>query len=379
MYPELETLGEGGRAPKHLLLVRLDNIGDIVMLGPALRAISESFPEARLTLMASPAGTQAASLLPWIDETFTWRAVWQDVSGQIPQDPERELGLVQELQKKELDAAFIFTSFTQSPYPPAYICYLAGIPVRIGQSKEFGGSLLTHWKKPPSDDGHQVDRNLALLDIIGLPIKDRRLELQIPQKDVRSASNILRAVGIEPGSAYLIAAPGASCSARRYNTPRFARVVELLTQKNDLPILIIGGKREAKTLEPFEELARDNEKIVSLVGKTSIPELAALIRGAALVIANNSASLHIADAFQRPLIVLYSGTEHESQWKPRSSTHRLLRRATECSPCFSFDCPYSMECLDIPPEEVVESALALLNQFSKAPEGKFIDNRLYSP
>jgi len=91
-----------------------------------------------------------------------------------------------------------------------------------------------------------------------------------------------------------------------------------------------------------------------------VPEMAAVLGRAALVIANNSAALHIADALGRPMVITYSGTEWESQWRPRSAPARLLRRETACSPCFAFSCPYGMECLDFAPEAVVDEALAML-------------------
>ena len=67
-------------AAKNILAVRLDNIGDVIMLGPALRAVKETSPQAQLTLLASPAGSNAVPLLPWIDDVITWRPVWQDVA-----------------------------------------------------------------------------------------------------------------------------------------------------------------------------------------------------------------------------------------------------------------------------------------------------------
>ena len=73
---------------RRILVVRLDNIGDMVMLGPALRALRSAAPAATVTLLASPAGRQAAALLPWLDETIELRALWQDASGRLPFDPE---------------------------------------------------------------------------------------------------------------------------------------------------------------------------------------------------------------------------------------------------------------------------------------------------
>src|SRR5581483_3379740 len=113
-------------AARHILAVRMDNIGDVVMLGPALRAVKESLPEARITLLASPAGSTAAPLLPWVDDVITWRAVWQDL-GHLDFDPTRERQLIDLLAQRRFDAALLFTSFSQTPHALGYACYLAEI------------------------------------------------------------------------------------------------------------------------------------------------------------------------------------------------------------------------------------------------------------
>jgi lipopolysaccharide heptosyltransferase II len=346
-------------AVQRLLVIRLDNIGDVVLLSPALRNLRRRFPEAGITLMASPAGSQVAPLLPWIDDVFTWRAIWQDVSGSLSHDPQRERALIESLRTRDYHAAFIFTSFSQSPLPPAYACYLAGIPVRVGYSKEFGGGLLSFSSPPPADETHQADLNLALLELAKIPVRDRHLELHIPTEVRHETDRILEPAGINPMSDYTVLAPGASCSARRYSPDRFAAAAVELSNRTGMPVVVVGSQREAETIAPVSAAAQ-NGNLISLVGKTSLPQLAAIIQGAALVVANNSASIHLADAFQRPIVALYSGTEYESQWAPRNSPTRLLRRPTDCSPCYRFECPYSMECLDIPPREVVEAALDLL-------------------
>jgi lipopolysaccharide heptosyltransferase II len=345
-----------------ILVVRLDNIGDLVMLGPALRALRAAYPRAEITLMASPAGSQVAPLLPWIDGVIVWRAVWQDVSADLPLDPAREISLAMQLRQRQFEVAFIFTSFTQSPYPPAYACYLAGIPIRVGHSKEFGGGVLSHCAEPPLDSGHQVDRNLSLLKAVGVPVPRGHLELSLPEQVQQSADQILESVGIDLESPFILLAPGASCATRRYDPERFASVAQMLVSTTDLPLVVVGSPRETGIVESVAAGARQPrpDRVKSLVGMTSVPDLAAIIRRSSLVIANNSASLHFADAFMRPMVILYSGTEYESQWKPRRAPARLLRRPTHCSPCYNFNCPYAMECLDIAPEEVVAAALEML-------------------
>src|SRR5215210_7539249 len=93
-------------AARHLLAVRLDDAGDVVMLGPALRAIKTTSPDCEITLLASPAGAKAAPLLPWVDSVLVWRSICQDL-GHLPFDPARENELIQLIAQRSFDAAVI--------------------------------------------------------------------------------------------------------------------------------------------------------------------------------------------------------------------------------------------------------------------------------
>ncbi len=342
---------------RRILAIRLDNIGDVVMLGPALRTIRTNLPQARVTLMASPAGSQVAEMLPWVDEVMTHRALWQDVSGALELDPNRELDLIAEIRRRHFDAAIIFTSFSQSPYPPAYVCYLAEIPIRLGQSKEFGGGVLSQWVRALPDEAHQVDRNLHLLGQAGFELADTKLELRVPDAAQKNADRWLRQAQVDPRESFIVLAPGASAQARRYDPARYAIAARLLRERVGLPIVLIGSAKENDLASAIL-----GDGIVSLVGKTTVSEMAGVIRRAALLIANDSAAMHLADAFRRPMVILFSGTEYESQWRPRRAPSLLLRQPTDCSPCYAFRCPYNMECLDIAPERVVDGAIRMMRE-----------------
>lgn len=347
---------------ERILTIRLDNIGDVVMLGPALRALREAYPGAQITLLGSPSGSQAAPLLPWVDETISWRASWQEIAENPIVAPQKERDLVHILTQRHFDAAFLFTSFAQSPYPPAYACMLAGIPVRVGQSKEFGGAILSHWVHPLPDLIHQVDRNLHLLRAVEIPVRTDALELQVQPADQQRVEKLLARLHIQKSQPYLALAPGASAAARRYSEARFAEAARTLVSTTGLPILIIGGPREASAYPTLETLAHQHPRVHSLIGQTSVPEMAGLIQHAQLVLANNSSAMHISAAFHRPMVILFSGTEVLEQWAPRDQSARFLNIRTPCSPCYNFNCPYQMECLDLHPQEVAAAALALLKE-----------------
>ena len=349
---------------QRVLVICLDSIGDTVMLGPALRALRATLPQASIKLLTSPAGKHIAPLLPWIDETLVYKSLWQDeVSGKTPFEPGREMALIDQLREQRFQLAVIFTSVSQSPFPAAYACYLAGIPHRLGFSREFGGNILSLSPAPPPDDAHQVDRNLHLLEQINISAgQNNHLELNIPPHIQTKADELLASVGIKPNRSFIALAPGASCTSRRYNPARFAAATQMLAMQTTLPIVILGSSQDAENIQPVIEVAADpaSKNVKSLVGRTTVPEFAAIIRRANLTIGCNSAVMHIADAFQCPMVILYSGADLVSPWQPRNTPARLLCRPVFCSPCYSFNCQYEMDCLDIRPQEVVVAALEML-------------------
>jgi ADP-heptose:LPS heptosyltransferase len=204
-----------------------------------------------------------------------------------------------------------------------------------------------------------VERNLRLIEAVGIRVADRRLAIQPPQEACRGAAERLAVHGLSLETPYLLLSPWASCTARTYFIDRFATAARQLSQRTGWPVLVTGAVRDQERAGPL--LAALDSHGVNLVGATTIPELAALVANARLVLTNDSLPMHLADATQTPSVVLYSGTEYESQWQPRHSPFRLLRRPTPCSPCYAFTCPYNLECLDIPPEEVVAAGLELLD------------------
>ncbi len=350
---------------ERVLVVRLDNLGDIAMLTPALRSVRAALPGAEVTLLASPTGARMAPLLQWVDQVMAEEVLWQELGPVGPPDPGREQALVGRLAAGRFDLALIFTSFSQSPLPAGYACVLAGVPVRVGQSKEFGGGVLSHELASPPDECHQVERNLALLEAIGMPVAGRHLELAVPAAVVARADEALAGVGVAPSEAFVALAPGASAPARHYDPGRFGTVAGGFVEATGLPVVVVGSPGDVPLAEEVMVAAGPDAALRSLCGATSVPELAAVVARASLVVGNDSGAMHLADAFARPVVVTFAGTDLESQWAPRTSPARLLRRPTWCAPCYEIHCPYARECLDLDPAEVVAAALELVPSASR--------------
>lgn len=365
---EIDPRWQGAR---RILAVRLDNLGDVLVTSPALHAINTSLPEASLTLLASPVGAQVGRLIPDVDDVIIYDAPWMDAWGKLSQDAARELALIAEMTERRFDAAMIFTSFRQSPLPAAYLCYLAGIPLRLGATFDGAGSLLTTRLKRPESLVHEVERGLDLVAAVGLtgaPDDPHDLRLRVPNEAREEAQKLLSQSGAT-GRPLVVVHPGCSMPARTYPWEQYADVVAGLVMWLGATVALTGAESERelvgrilarlKALLPASELAH----VEPLAGRMSFPALCALIEQADLTITNNTGPMHFAAAVKTPVVALFALTNPPEQWGPWRVAHRLLNHEVACHPCYSRICPYSHECLRlVTPEMVVDAASELLNE-----------------
>ena len=346
-------------ALQRVLFVRLDNLGDVLLTTPAFQAVRRALPETRLALLAGPAGCEVGRLDPDIDETILYHAPSEDVHFRLPQDPDREMATVEALKERGFDAAIIFTSYKQSALPAAYLCYLAGIPLRAAGSFEGPGSLLTHRHRyeetaPPK---HETLRGLELTEFLGFPPVEPEMMLVPREEDEEGAESLLERHDVER---FVIVHPGASASSRAYPADRYAALVEGLAEKGGLPVLVTGGPGE-------EDLTRRvaGSTGIALGGETGLGEFAALVGRAAIVVTNNTGTTHIASAMKRPVVTVFAGTNPPEQWGPWRTPSHLITHPVPCAPCYKRVCPIGHECLTgIAPETVVGAALNLLRASS---------------
>ncbi len=357
--------GVGSGALRRVLLVRLDNLGDVLLTTPAFRAIRRALPEAHLTLLAGPAGCAVGALDPDVDETILYHAPNEDVHFRLSHDPGRELSAVEALREREFDAAIIFTSYKQSSLPAAYLCYLSGIPLRAAGSWEGSGSLLTHRHRyaetvPPR---HETLRGLELTGFLGFPPAEPEMVLVPRDEDERGAGDLLERCGVGRYGGFAVVHPGVSAPSRAYPAERYEQVVEELSKGSGLPVLVTGGPGE-------EELARAVAGAVGIPvgGETGFGELAALVGRASVVVTNNTGTSHVASALKRPVVTVFAGTNPPEQWGPWRTRSRLLTHPVPCAPCYRRVCPIGHECLtSIAPQTVVGAALDLLREEAGAP------------
>jgi ADP-heptose:LPS heptosyltransferase len=308
----------------HVLVARMDNDGDVLLAGPAIRAVAHD--ATRVTLLCGPRGFQAATLLPGVDDIVVHRAEWiEPEPGPFESAPTRRLLL--EVARRAPEEALILTSFHQSPLPLALLLRLAGVP-RIGAaSVDYPGSLLDV-RHRVAGELHEVERGLSLAEACGY-----RLE---PDDDGRLA--VRRSAEVDrpfPGP-YVVVHPGASVPARAWEPDLAAALVRLLVA-DGFDVLVTGSASERDLCAHVG--GPPQLQVRNVAGHTSMSQLAELIAMADAIVVGNTGPAHLAAAVGTPVVSVYAPTVPPERWRPWAVPHELLFLDVPCAGCRARVCP----------------------------------------
>ena len=201
---------------KNILCVRADNMGDLLMSSPAIRALKESF-NCRITLLTSAKGNAIVPFIAEIDETIVADLPWVKTDKALNETD--FTALIELLNKYRFDGAVIFTVYSQNPLPAAMLAFMAGIPRRLAYCRENPYYLLSDWvveKEPFSFIHHQVKRDLMLVKTIDATTKDELIHVDIPPSASVTIKRELEEAGVDLNKDWLILHPGVSETKRAY-------------------------------------------------------------------------------------------------------------------------------------------------------------------
>lgn len=346
------VLKDSWKGVRRLLCVRLDSLGDVLMSTPAMRAFRETLG-CHVTLLTSPAGSAAARLVPEVDEVIEFAAPWMKSTA----GPSADRDMIERLAAAGFDAAAVFTVYSQSALPAAYLCTLAGIPLRLAHCRENPYRLLTDWVPDPEPGTlirHEVRRQLDLAAAVGCRTADERLSFRIPGSASSKVHRLLEGMR----RPLVMVHPGASAPSRRYPPESFARAVDLLVEQTGCEALFTGDAGEEALVAGVQ--ARMSRPSRSLVGRLELAELGALIAEADLLLTNNTGPAHIAAALGTPVVDLYALTNPQhTPWRVAS---RVLFHDVPCRNCYKSVCPAGHhDCLRrVEPARVADAARDLL-------------------
>lgn len=356
--------------PQKFLLIRLDHIGDLLMTTPAIHALKLRFPESSLSMLISPSAQPIIVGNPEIDALFTFRVPWYD-GGRAQRFPFRAyFRLVRQLRKERFDVAIDFRGDFRVLW---FFSFLSGAKQRVGFAG-LGGEFLLTRSCPYDETMHFVEANLALVNCLDGPPAPPGIQyfLKVSSEDVSYVDKLLSELGISASDKIIGIHPATipHWQLKRWPPEHFAALADALIRREGVKIVLTGGKDDASELT--QVVAAMQERVSVLAGKTSLSQLAELIKRCRLFISNDTGPMHIAVAVQTPLVAIFGPTDpRRSGPYGNPELFRVVRHDVPCRhPCFVSACPIDHECMNgITLENVLSACQDLLHP-KPAPEVK---------
>ncbi|MFD8263315.1 glycosyltransferase family 9 protein [Streptomyces griseoluteus] len=329
------------------LVVRLDSFGDVLLAGPAVRAVAEHHDH--VALLCGPRGAPAARLLPGVDEVLVWEAPWEGFDPPDVQVADID-DLLCRLRAVAADDALILTSFHQSPLPTALLLRLAGVARTGADSADHAGRLLDvrHRRLPGRHEAEAALDTALAMGFTPRPGDDGRLRVLPPPDTAALTGN----------GPYVVVHPGASAPARAWSPERCAEAVALLTDAGHR-VVVTGGPDEG-------ELTRrvSGGTAIDLGGRTDPRTLSGVLRLADAVVCGNTGPAHLAAAVGTPVVSLFAPVVPAERWGPYGVPSVLLgRQDAPCADSRARQCPVpGHPCLDEVTAHDVLSAVQKLLQ-----------------
>ena len=345
------------------ILVRAPNwVGDAVMAIPALETIRRLHANDEISVLARPVVADLFS-----EQAFADRILQYDFRGRHRGWVGREK-LIAELRKEKFDVAVLL----QNAFEAAWLAWRAGIPERIGYARDARSLLLTKTIRVPRGGEipkHESHYYVELLRRAGWcdsPPVASPIRLAVACAARAAAESTLRKAGARENGWRCAIAPGASYgSAKCWAPERFAQLADQLISESGADVIFFGTPGEKEIAARI--LANMKMRPISLVGDTSMRELAALLASCSVFVGNDSGAMHVAAAVGLPVIGIFGPTDPGGT-APVTEQFTLMREDVSCSPCFLRRCPVDHRCMErISVDPVFAALMQLKKTYRKLP------------
>ncbi|NEX60358.1 glycosyltransferase family 9 protein [Noviherbaspirillum sp. 17J57-3] len=351
MQGQISLAPAGGSlpAPRKIAIFRALQLGDMLCVVPALRALRAAAPRAHVTLIGMPWATSFAKRYSaYVDELLVFPG--------HPGFPEQAANLgafphfLSEVQRRRFDLALqlhgsgglsnallsLFNAERQAGhYVPGQYC---------PDADRF---------RPWQEEEHEVLRFVRLMEFLGMPAQGTQLEFPLGDADFRALQRS-HADLPAPGT-YVCVHPGARLPSRRWIPERFAEVADRLAGQG-LRVVLTGSPDEAAVVAAVQRSMRMPS--LDLSGKTELGALAALIASARLVVSNDTGISHVAAAVATPSVIVSCGSD-SVRWAPLDhDRHHVLSAPVACRPCMHLECPIGHLCATAVSADAVAAAAA---------------------
>jgi heptosyltransferase-2 len=333
---------------RRILITRTDRIGDVVLSLPAIKAVRLAFPDAYVGVMVQPRMADILKGNPYIDEIIIYdkRKQHKGILANI--------NFIKWLKDKKFDTALILHSTKRVNM----LCFLAGIPRRIGYARGKADFFLTdkieYSKK--SGEKHEAEYSLDILRHIGIRTEFSRPFIYVQDEDERWAGAVIKDMGIGAEEKFVVVHPGASCISKMWPLENFAKIGDMLIEDLKIKVMINLAPEQKGLGEKVRDMMKNSP--IFFCDPTTLGGLAALFKKAGLVISNDSGPVHIAAAVGTPVISIFGRNQKgvsPTRWRPLGDRVVAIHKDVGCIECLAHNCKKGFLCLKaITPEEVFE-------------------------
>lgn len=351
---------------ERILLIKLREIGDLLLTTPAVRAVRAAYPRSHLALLVNSGTEEVVTGNPDLDEVLVFDRRWKTLP--LRQRCRREGNFVREVRRRRFDVVFDFTGGDRA----ALLAWLSGAGVRVSYNfnRGFAGKrrLYTHQVEWGARVKHMVEHGLDLVR----PFLGGRGEEPVPSpfmpcppEDRERVRTRLRAEGVEEGDLLVHVHPTSKWFFKCWRDEAVAEVIDYLTGGLGARVAVTSGpaSREVEKASRIVSLCR--HRPLNWAGRTSLKELAALSAASRLFVGVDTGPMHIAAAVGTAVVALF-GPSGDRQWGPWGEGHTVVSLPVPCRPCGRDGCYGSKrsECLEMISAFEVKRAVdrALLKQ-----------------
>jgi predicted lipopolysaccharide heptosyltransferase III len=306
----------------NILLIQLKRIGDLILTTPAIAALRETFPNARLSLVVSPAVEGLLPAISGIDKVFVVKGKADDALDWIA------------LAWGKFDYCLDFTRNDRS----SFLTLLSQARKRITSDhpnlrSKIRARSYNEFVESPVRLLHTVDYHLALLKPLGIDDASRAIQLELPDSTVERAEQLLKTA--QAGEEFVLVHPGSARAEKFWEADRWAQLIDHCVQERQFRCVLTGGRSPMERAQIATIKSSSRSNVIDLSGKTDLLTLAAVVRKARLLITVDSAPMHFAAAWGTPQVVLF-GPTNPFHWHPRSESAVVLQGEFE-GPVSKFD------------------------------------------
>lgn len=324
------------RVLTNILIVKLSAIGDVVHALPVSYALKKCFPAARITWVVEKPAYDLLTNNPYIDEIIVFdKPRFKSLAGLWREAP----AFVRLLRSRRFDAALDL----QAIFKGAVIAYFSGAPLRLVycDTRELS-DLLSRRVCGENRNRHVVERYLDVVRAMGCSVNEVVFPLVITEGEQAAALAIARQAGLDASRPYVLLSPGANWPNKRWPTRFFATLAARLDDAGLIPVLT-GGPGDKALAAQIQAEAKI--PLVDLTGKTSLKQLAQLIKLGRAFVGGDTGPMHLAAALGTPVVALHGPTDTIRNG-PYGSGHKALVTARDCAGCWKRLCPQGLDCLE---------------------------------